>query len=251
MKRILNLALIVSFMACVFSSCKETFSSYSVVSYNTSGADTELVSLIETKCNNYNNTHKNSSSKEATLKAFDNLVKEIELEILRNNDNYKIYVYTEIKLSVLWSNETIKETKLNLQPNVKAIVYLEAQITQENISGDIEAFTNEYSKKLIETGFESKEPNKYYYYNEYETIELATEYLNNSILKQINAKNYFKSLNGNGFEYKGIVNIKYNLVDNTQAPKSQITSTTINGFVTKYHGNNEYGNGKINVSISK
>ena len=73
----------------------------------------------------------------------------------------------------------------------------------------------------------------------------------NSILKQINAKKYFKSLNGNGFEYKGIVNIKYNLVDNTQAPKSQITSTTINGFVTTYHGNNEYGNGKINVSISK
>lgn len=258
MKKILNLALLMSIMACAFTSCKESISATSVVEYTTHGTNAQLNNLLQTECKNYNNTLK-TRSKEASLKEFDNLVKKLENEILNNKDNkYTIYKDTEIKLSLTWSSEIIKETKLKLEPNVEDIIYLAILINQENESGDIETFTNEYSKKLTEAGMVSADPYKYVYYKEYSTIEDAQADYNakyNSILNFKGLNSYLRSLNGTGIDYKGKITITYELKDNRQAPTEGVMEILDKGtgyINIKYiQNNNKSANGTIDVSITK
>lgn len=252
MKRFFRFAAIFSIIAGIFTSCKENVESSSYVSHNIVAGCANLSELVKTECDLYNNTHYTPISKEATLENFDDVVKKIENEVFANNDNYKIYTYTEVTLSVFWNDSTIKEVKLQLQPNVDEIIYMAVIITQENEAGAIDKFTEILSKRLTAKGFVSSEPNKYTYYEEFENINKAHSRLlqleNAPILDLL----LFRGVISNdlGYDYyQGKVTVAYELVDNTKYQGTEYTNFKNESWMldlTKTsNGNNRYLNGVI------
>lgn len=256
MKRTIRLALLLSLVAGVFTSCKEDVTSFSFVDPNYVGNTENLTTLIKNEVEAYNSTHMAASSKEATLADFDNLVKKIENEVETNNSNFKIFGNTTVKLSLEWNNKVIKETKLNLVQNTKKAITLSANIDQKNIAGDSDAFTKVYSEKLTAAGF-TQSGNKYTFYKEYSTMEDAKAGLNslkdNGILNFKKATAYFATLSGGDFSYTGEISINYELEDGNEAPKgtrfSENPTSAIYSYSLVSYDNHETCDGKQNVAI--
>ena len=252
MKRILNLALILSLIASVFTSCQGDVKSSSYVNYKIVSGGTNLTELVKKECESYNNTHHNAISKESTLEDFDHVVKKIENEVFANNDNYKIYSYTEVTLSLYWFNDTIKEVKLQLEPNVKEVIYLAVIVTQENEAGAIDKFTEILSKRLTDKGFVSSEPNVYTFYEEFENINKAhSRYLQLEKAPILDFMLFRGVLwNDLGYDqYQGKVTITSELVDNTMDQGTEQTTYKDSGWFYDYkktsNGNNRFINGDI------
>lgn len=234
MKRVFKLASIISLILVLFASCTEVvISSIPSVSSVKRGCTMGLEFFINSHINQYNRNVKSVSKSEA-LKNFDKFAQDLEDEI--ELKQYEIFGNTHVTLSLSWYDEIIEVKRLDLQQNVKDTVMLGVIVTFQDVTGNKDAFYNEYTKKIEEAGLLQTKENEYVFYQEFATYQEANEKWETmnkeKIFNLAYLKTYFSKLNGNGFNYGSKLNIHYMVIDGKEAPKDCVVSSSNNPDLT-------------------
>ena len=255
MKKFMKWACMASLIIGLLVSCAEEITSNSLVLVTNQGCTNELENFVIQQANEYSLSQTALLHKETAIQQFDNFVNNLQDEI--EAKKYLIFGNTSITLSLQWSNEIVKETKLDLEQNTPTTVVLTANVTIEHQTGDSTAFIDEYGKKLQAAGLLTDDNSYYLYYGEFKTYQDAKKQLDNmnqeGILNITKLYNYFKSLTG--FAYTGKVSINYLLMDGNEAPKGSANTLNAHDSVkafthTSYENYDSY-TGWYNVDIKE
>lgn len=258
MKSIIKWPALASFMSMLFFSCtpKENVSFYPIVSSNTIGCDASLEEFISQQKDKFNHRYKFYASQKEAFAIFDQFTHQLEDDI--KDQKFTIYGNTAITCVLSLNEKVVKETPLSVTQNTKDTVYFLATITQQDLSGNSQAFINQYAKFLTTAGFATDYQGTYLFYKEFATYQAAIEYFNHmnqhGELDALKTHQFCRNLSGNGFEYTGTVTIQYTIADGKEGPigipTNTFTTIPCSSSKTSYK-NQQFYTGKVNVSITK
>ena len=253
MKKVIKWACMASLMLGLCVSCQEQIASTSMIQTQAEGCTSQLENFVIDQTNHYSLSQKSPLPKETAIKQFDQFATNLQDEIVAKK--YPIFGNTSITLSLVWYNEIVKVTKLDLAQTTPTTALLTATITIEHQTGDSAAFINEYGKKLQAAGLVTEDNAYYLYVGEFKTYEEAKDHFKKmnqeGVLDVIKLNNLCKSLSG--FDYTGKVTIDYLIMDGNEAPKgtANYSSMLTPKHTHIYYDNYETYNGCLNINIKK